>query len=229
MVGTIKGNRGGRSYDSSRRSQKARESQLGVVARAAELFREQGYGATTITQVAGAAGVSAEFIYKNFGGKPGLVRAIQAQSLLGVGDVPAEKRSDLTQITATDPRALMRQLGRFVAEVSPLGSPVYLLIRDAAANGDPEMAALLREVDETRYQRMLHNARQVLARGLLRADLSETEVADVFFTVTSAGLYETLVLQRDWTPQRLGQFVAATLAANLLNQEPLPSEDNTTA
>jgi AcrR family transcriptional regulator len=222
-----KGHRDGRRYDSSRRRQKALDSQAKVVARAAELFREQGFGATTIAQVAAAAGVSVEFIYKNFGGKPGLVRAIHAQTLLGAGDIPAEQRSDQAQATATDGRALMRQFGQFVAEISPQGSPVYLLIRDAAASGDPDMAALLREVDEARYERMLHNARQVLARGLLRDSLSETEVADVFYTVTAGGLYEALVLQRGWTPQRLGEFVAATLVANLVDVGAAGGEDRT--
>ncbi|HET7723984.1 MAG TPA: TetR/AcrR family transcriptional regulator [Propionibacteriaceae bacterium] len=226
MDAAIKGERGGRRYDSSRRRQKALDSQVEVVARAAELFGEQGFGATTVAQVAGAAGVSAEFVYKNFGGKPGLVRAIYARSLLGVGEVPAEQRSDLAQVTATDGRALMRQFGRFVTEVSPLGSSVYLLIRDAAASGDADMAALLREVDDARYERMLHNARQVLARGLLREGLSDTEVADVFFTVTSAGLYEVLVLQRGWTPERFGEFVAATLTATLVDAEAPPENDS---
>lgn len=219
-VGTvIKGAARGRSYDASRRRQKSEASRRAVVARAGELFHRQGFGTTTIGQVAREAGVSAEFVYKSFGGKPGLLRAIYAESLLGQGTVPAEQRSDVAQTTATDPGDLMRQFGRFTTEVSPLVSPVYLLIRDAAASGDADMVALLREVNETRYQRMLHNARQVLARGILRVGLSETDVADVFFTATAPELYEVLVLGRGWPPQRYGEFVAATLAANLLHSE----------
>ena len=147
MDTAIKGPPRRRSYDASRRRQKAEDSRRAVVARAGELLRGQGFGTTTIGQVARAAGVSAEFVYKNFGGKPGLVRAIYLESLLGVGDVPAERRSDLAQTTNSDPRELMHQFGRFVTEVSPLASPAYLLIRDAAASGDTDMAALLREVD----------------------------------------------------------------------------------
>jgi pheromone shutdown protein TraB len=75
---------------------------------------------------------------------------------------------------------------------------------------------LLAEVDESRYRRMLHNARQVLARGLLRSGLTETEVADIFFTAASPELYETLVVKRGWSPERLGEFVAGLLAGNLL-------------
>ena len=216
----VKSAPGSRPYDATRRRRRAEASRRTVVARARDLFDQQGFGATTIAQIAAAAGISVEFVYKNFGGKAGLVRAIFDESLLGVGDVPAPQRSDLAQATTTDPRTLMRQFGRLVAEVSPLASPVYLLIRDAAASGDAAMAALLREVDDSRYQRMADNARHVLARGFLRPGLTRADVADVFFTATAPALYETLVLQRGWTPQRFGHFVAATMTANLIDPEP---------
>ncbi|MFB0838918.1 MULTISPECIES: TetR/AcrR family transcriptional regulator [unclassified Arthrobacter] len=205
-----------RSYDARRRQEAAEESRKRVLAQSRELFLAHGYGRTTIAAIAHAAGVSKESVYKGFGGKPGLVRAIYAQSLLGAGGPPAEERSDRAQATVTDPRELMEQFGRFIAEVSPLGSPVYLLIRDAAASGDQDMAALLRDVDDERYQRMLHNAHQVLGRGFLRPGLTAEEVADVFFMSTSAELYETLVLKRGWTAERFGVFMARTLGANLL-------------
>ncbi|GHG57846.1 hypothetical protein GCM10012320_31080 [Sinomonas cellulolyticus] len=206
-----------RPYDASRRRRRAEAARRKVLATARELFLRQGFGATTVAQLARDAGVSAEFVYKNFGGKPGLVRALWDESLLGSGQVPAEDRSDAAQAEATDARALMRQFGRFVAEISPLGSPVQLLIRDAAASGDAAMAQLLREVDDARYARMLHNARVVLARGLLREGLTETDVADVFFASTSAELYETLVLKRGWSHERLGEFTAGLLMGNLVD------------
>lgn len=212
-----KRSRGPRSYDVSRRREKADAARRTVVTEAGDLFRRQGFGATTIAEIARAAGVSAEFVYKNFGGKPGLVRAIYAESLRGLGPVSAEDRSDVAQASASDPHALMRAFGRFVAEIAPLGSPVYLLIRDAAASGDADMRVLLDEIDAERHQRMLLNARRVLARGLLRPGLSEMEVADVFFASTEPGLYEALVLKRGWAPQRLGEFVATMLCANLVD------------
>lgn len=205
-----------RSYDARRRQEAAEESRKRVLAQSRALFLDRGYGRTTIAAIAHAAGVSKESVYKGFGGKPGLVRAIYEQSLLGAGGPPAEERSDRAQVTVMDPRELMEQFGRFVTEISPLGSPVYLLIRDAAASGDHDMAALLRDVDDERYQRMLHNARQVLGRGFLRPGLTSDEVADVMFMSTSAELYETLVLKRGWSAERFGRLVARTLAANLL-------------
>ena len=210
-----------RAYDARRRQEAAEESRKRVLVQSRDLFLTGGYGRTTIAAIARAAGVSKESVYKSFGGKPGLVRAIYERSLLGAGGPPAEERSDRAQTTVTDPRELMEQLGRFTTEVSPLGSPVFLLIRDAAASGDPDMAALLLDVDEARYRRMQHNARQVLGRGFLRTDLTEEEVADVMFTCTSAELYENLVLKRGWSVERYGRFIARTLAANLLPEPPL--------
>ena len=211
-----------RTYDAERRRTAAEESRKEVLAKSREMFLAAGYGRTTIAEIARAAGVSKESVYKGFGGKPGLVRAIYEQSLLGAGGSPAEERSDRAQTTVTDPHELMKQFGRFITEVSSLGSPVFLLIRDAAASGDPDMAALLRDVDDGRYRRMLHNAHQVLARGFLRPRLTEEEVADVMFTCSSAELYETLVIKRGWSAERYGRFMARTLAANLL---PGPSEE----
>lgn len=205
-----------RPYDARGRRELAEESRRRVLLRARELFLAQGFGATTIAQIAQAAEVSPESVYKNFGGKPGLVRAIHDQSLLGTGDQPAERRSDLAQLTTTDPLALMEQFGRFVAELSPIGAPVVLLIRAAAASGDRDMAHLLREVDEARYRRMHHNAHRLSDRGLLRPGLTAEEAADVMFASTTAELYESLVVKRGWSPERYGTFIAKTLAANLL-------------
>lgn len=216
MGTTVNGAPRPRSYDARRRQEAAEESRNRVLAQSRELFLSQSYGRTTIAAIAHSAGVSKESVYKGFGGKAGLVRAIYEQSLLGAGGPPAEERSNRVQATVSDPRELIEQFGRFITEVSPLGSPVYLLIRDAAASGDQDMAALLGDVDGERYQRMLHNARQVLGRGFLRPNLRAEEVADVFFMCTSAELYETLVLKRGWTAERLGRFVAGTLAAHLL-------------
>ena len=44
--------------------------------------------------IASAVGVSVDTIYKAFGGKPGLVRAIRERALQGDGPEPAEARSD---------------------------------------------------------------------------------------------------------------------------------------
>jgi len=71
-----------------------------------------GYAATTIAAIAGEAGVSVETIYKAFGGKSGLVRAIYERGLTGRGPVPAYQRSEE-----------MRSYSSYIAAGRPGGSP----------------------------------------------------------------------------------------------------------
>src|SRR4051812_17651158 len=86
-----------RSYDSSRRVARAQDTRRRIVASARELLLRDGYAATTVADIAEQAGVSPETVYKSFGGKPGLVRAVWAQALEGAGPEAAEERSDRLQ------------------------------------------------------------------------------------------------------------------------------------
>ena len=58
-----------RSYDSSRRRAQAKETRSAIVVAARDLFIEQGYGRTTMSDIARAAMVSVETIYAAFGNK----------------------------------------------------------------------------------------------------------------------------------------------------------------
>lgn len=204
-----------RTYDASGRQEQARESRQRVIDVARASFLERGYGGTTIAAIAEAAGVSVETIYKGFGGKPGLVRAIHERGLEGDGSTPAERRSDAISASEEDPRTIVRAWGRLMAEVSPRVSPILLLVR-AAAQAEPELASLLREIDERRLARMKQNARALARRGFLRKGVSVGEAAEIMWAYTSPELYDLFVVRRKWTPAKLGAFAAGALAASLL-------------
>src|SRR4051794_17970577 len=138
-----------RPYDSRRRRRQADLARQEILEAARRLLLDRGYAGTTIVAIAAAADVSPETIYKAFGGKPGLIRAIWEQSLEGAGAVPAEERSDAIRATERDARSLIRAWGSFLTEVAPRVAPTVLLIRAAAAS-DIRMAELAAEVDEQR-------------------------------------------------------------------------------
>ncbi len=209
-----------RRYDSSRRRQQASQTRDDILAAARARFLADGFAATTIGAVAADARVSVDTIYKTFGGKPGLVRAIHEQGLAGGGPVAAETRSDVLQATEVDPHAVMRGIGQLSAEVAPLVAPILLLIRDAAAT-DPDMVALRTELDEQRLRRMTNNAQNLANAGRLRQGLTVAEAAEIMWTYSSPELYELLVLLRHWPPERFGSFIADALGAHLLEPSSL--------
>jgi AcrR family transcriptional regulator len=204
-----------RRYDSSGRQAQARRTRETILDAARRQFLEGGYAATTIAAIAGEAGVSVETIYKAFGGKPGLVRAIYQRGLTGREAVPAFQRSDAMRERETDPRTIMHNWGVLTSEVSSAVSPIARLVRAAAAS-DPDMAALLKASDDIREQRARHHARFLKQRGYLREGVSLAQATDILWTCTSDELYDLLVTQRGWSLPRFARFLADYLNATLL-------------
>jgi AcrR family transcriptional regulator len=203
-----------RRYDSSGRRERARQTRDQITDIARDLFLADGYAATTVAAIAAAAHVSVETIYKGFGGKPGLVRAIVERGLVGEGPVPAEQRSDRIRDTEPDPRKIFAAWGAFTAELSPRVGPILQLARDAA--GDPEVAAVLDQLSAARHERMTVNARGLAKAGHLGPGITPERAADIMWAMCSPELYDLLVTQRGWPPERYGQFIAQALTAALL-------------
>src|SRR5580693_4960608 len=72
-----------RPYDASSRREAADRNRAAVLAACRELLFRDGYHATTVRSVAELAGVSVETVYKTFGGKPGMVKALWDVTLAG--------------------------------------------------------------------------------------------------------------------------------------------------
>jgi AcrR family transcriptional regulator len=210
-----------RHYDSSGRRAQARRNREAILDAAERQFLEGGYAATTIAAVAREAGVSVETIYKGFGGKPGLVRALYDRGLVGRGPVPAYQRADAVREQESDPAAIMRTWSVITSEVASVVTPIRLLMRSAAA-ADAEMAALLEASDDRHLERMRDHARVLAERGYLRQGVTVEEAADVLWTCSSVELYELLVLRRGWSLPRFAAFLADLMVAALLPRDPAP-------
>jgi AcrR family transcriptional regulator len=204
-----------RRYNASGRQARAARNRAAIIDVAEQQFLENGYATTTIAAIAAEVGVSDHTIYKAFGGKPGLIRAIRERALEGEGPLPAEQRSDQLHDEGRDAPSVIAGWGRLAIEVMPRVAPVLLLIRDAATT-DPDVRGLQAEMDADRLRRMTDNARRLRAEGHLRAGLTLTEAADVLWTYSAPELYELLVLRRGWPLARYGTFLTRSMCDALL-------------
>ena len=207
-----------RRYDASGRRAQAARTQSTILDIARRQFLEHGYAATTVAHVAAEAGTSLETVYKAFGGKSGLVRALWERGLEGRGDVPAPERSDLLSSAQTDPVRVLQGWGTFTTELAPEVAPIILLVRGAAAT-DADMAALFAEAEAQRRTRMRHNARRLQQRGWLRPGIGLAQATDILWTYSSAELFDLLVLKSGWPVKRYGEFISNALIAALLPHE----------
>ena len=203
-----------RRYDASRRRAAMAQRRQRVLDTAAELFLADGYAATTVASVAERAGVSVETVYKSFGGKTGLVRALVEQGLEGTEPEPAEQRSDRAAAAASgDPRAIIHAWTTIGLDVVRRLAPLLLMAR-AAATADADLARLLEEVRERELVRMAHNA-EALA-GHLREGVTLEQARDVLVAYLTPELFDTLVHGFGWSLAQWADFQARGIAAQLL-------------
>lgn len=207
-----------RRYDASRRREQARRTREAIIEAARYRFLHDGYTATTIASVAADAGASADTVYKSFGGKAGLLRAMCENALTGAGPVPAEHRSDAMQSAESDPARMLRAL---TTEVAPRIAPLLLLLSTAAAS-DPTLTELQADLEAARLTRMTQVAQTLAGKTRLRTGRSVEEAADILWAYSSPELYRLLVLSQGWSPERYGQFVGESLVDALL---PLDNRD----
>lgn len=203
-----------RPYDRNLRREKARQQHEAALDIAQDLFLNNGYATTTVESVARAAGISPATIYKSYGGKTGLVRALCERALTGARLTPAKERSDALR-SRSMPEPVLEGWGRLTAEVSPRISPLLLLLR-TAAQSDPGAAALQADLQRRRLARMADNARFLADAGHLRAGVSTNDARDVLWLCSSPELFELLITQRRWTLAKYSRFIADTMKHALL-------------
>jgi AcrR family transcriptional regulator len=202
-----------RTYDTTKRRADALARRTAVLASARELFLLDGFAATTVAAVAERGGVSQETVYKNFGGKPGLVRALHEDAMRGEGPVsPYQRSEDLRG--QPDPYEIVRGWSRLSMEVAPRVSPLLLLMRDAAVI-QPTLRDLLAELDDARHRRMSENAQFLHKAGHLREGVTTRAAADLMWSVTSPEMYELLVVRRAWSLNQYADHILHTVSSLL--------------
>jgi len=161
--------------------------------------------------------VSVETIYKAFANKVGLLKAAFDVAIMGDDEpIPMLERDLVRRIRAEpDPRHKLRIYGQHLAEAGPRASALQLLMRGAAVS-DREAARMWDRMLTERLTGMTLFARELNEEGLLRTDISFEVARDVLWTYNSVELYDLLVLQRGWTDERYGRFIADALIAALL-------------
>ena len=208
-----------RRYESPRRQEQAAQTRRDILAAAGSLFRERGYGGTSMPQIAARAGVVVETVYRAFGSKAALFREVIESALAGGptrADVPVEERPAIRAlIEEPDPR---RQVALYAATqpgIHRRAGPLLRALRDAAGT-DRELRKLWDEMEAWRLEGQGRMAGMLAERGALRRGLSVEEARDVVWTLCSLAVHDLLVLERGWSYERYEAWLADALVCELL-------------
>jgi AcrR family transcriptional regulator len=202
-----------RQYDASGRRERARQRRRDVVRAAQELFETDGFQATTISAVAQRAGVSAESIYKGFGTKAALAKAVFDVVIAGDDEpVPMAERPEARAIQAEpDVRRKIRLYVDGLAQRQERSARVQILIRDGRHNDDALRETWQTLLDE-RLTGMTMFGRHLVETGQLRDGITLEEVADLLWTYIAVEQYELLVLHRGWSLTRYAEWTAKAIS-----------------
>jgi AcrR family transcriptional regulator len=208
-----------RRYDSRRRREQAAQTRRDIIAAAGALFRRQGYRATSMPSIAEEAGVVVETVYRIFGSKAALFRAVMEAVLAGGSaraEVPVEERPAIRAvIEEPDPH---RKIALYAAtqpgvhrRAAPLGRALA-----AAATTDPELKRLWDEMEAWRLEGQGRFVAHLSERGQLRPGLSFEDARDIVWTLCSLAVYDLLIVERGWTDEHYQDWLTDALTRELI-------------
>ena len=212
MPGPVK-----RRYDATRRRQAAARTRAAILDAARQLFTERGYAATPMTAIADRAGVALDTIYASVGRKPELARLLIETAISGTDQaIPAEQRDYVRAIQAApDAGTKIAIYAAAVAAIAPRLALVLAIIQQAARD-EPELVRLWDQIAERRAANMRRFVADLATAAPLRLD--PDQAADIVWATNSAEMYQLLVGQRGWSPQRYERFLADTWRRLLLTE-----------
>ncbi len=212
-----------RAYDSRLRRERAEATRIAIAGAAGRLFAAKGYAASSVEEIAAAAGVSRATVFNSVGGKPELLKAAYRLAVRGPGQVntPLGQQARNRRISAEpDAYKLLAGYAGVMVEVGSRLAPLYEAVR-AAAHADPEARELWQLITEERRAAATGIIRRLSERNALLHGLSRRAASDILWVLNDPGLYQLLVTQRRWTKSRFRTWLVTIMQTQLLEPAPL--------
>jgi AcrR family transcriptional regulator len=176
---------------------------------ARRLFHEQGYGATSLEEVATAADVAIQTVYAIYRSKRGLLFALV--------DDTARETDAATHRAAlaaeSDPARRISILVDFAASYFGQVHDVVEILR-GAGTADADIGGAWRFGESRRRDKDHEVVGQWARLGVLRLPAAEAE--DILWTMTGPDVYRLLVLESGWPPHAYRAWLEQVLLRELL-------------
>jgi AcrR family transcriptional regulator len=201
------------------RKERARQTRLRMTRAAYQLFTQRGYAATTMADIAAAAGVAVQTLYFTFHTKAELLQNVYELAVLGEGDpIPPIEQPWYAEMLAA--KRLEDALGLLVDNVTSIlarAAPLDDFVR--AASLDPDPARVRAHNERLRRQGYAQMVEHLGARFGLRQGLEPEQATDVLLVLLGPATYQTLVGDYGWPQERWRSWCAAAIAEQLFTTD----------
>ena len=199
-------------YVSPLRARQAAATRRMVIDTAARLFATQGYGSTSLRQIAQTAGVSLETVRAQGRKRSLLASSVRVLSFGRDVDEPvlaAPEADDLRKASTPDEFAL--EAARLLTGLASRTVGVWRAFVSAAAD-DPEVDAELSQVQASVRANVGSAVDMLSARGWLRSDIEPDELAVSLWLLVSIENYDKLTGRLGWSTRRYEQWLTRALS-----------------
>lgn len=180
---------------------------------------ERGYAATSMTDIAAAAGVAVQTVYNAVGGgKATVVKQVWDVTVAGDLDpVPLEARPSIQALFAEPVPS--RKLARYAALCRQLYErlgPLARVLRAGATAGDSELRHLVDTVERERLVGTASIAAHLSALGALRPGLTVERAGHRLWALNAAETGDAFVLRCGWSLDEYEVWMTEMMIAALL-------------
>ena len=193
------------------RNARSRRSRMALLRAARELVEEHGMAATTMAAVAERAGVSRRAVYLHFASRADLISELfgyvnEVEDLAG-RFAPVAEASDA--VTALE--LFARRHAAFMARVLSVSRAV-----EREAGSDPDAARHWAEALYWRQETSRALIRRLDEEGVLAPGWTLDTATDMLLALISNGVSATLLEERGWTPEQIGEHMALLLRSTFV-------------
>lgn len=203
-----------RKYFSPTREQRALATKNRIIDVAEKLLIEKGFAAMTVADVAKRAGTSPQTVYAVFSSKAGIIMAAIEDRVF-----KDERNADAIKLLQTtgEPGLMLCSIAKIMRNIYENHTDTFAAVYGARMVSR-ELVSLEKELGEYRREKQAPFATCLYASGKLLPELSEEDVKDILWTLTSREIYYLLVIRSGWPASKYENHLRSLLFAALLGR-----------
>lgn len=210
-----------RPYTSPSRVEDARRTRARIRDAASALFVEQGYAATSVRQIADAAGVGVRTVFAVYTGGKAQLFSEALDAALGGDDaqIPlAERPETFAALAEKDATDVLEAVANFSSSLYDRAGALIAAYQESSG-ADAEMRRHAELGLQAATDLMQTIARDLHARGVLRPGVSPTRAGDRLLALCSPQMHRLLRGHRGWTASEYRSWLATCLQDALLSHD----------
>lgn len=193
------------------------QARAAILTAAARLFAENGFWATSIEEIARAAGVARPTVFTAAEGKPAILKAVIEIALAGDDEpIPVSQRTWFIEVIAQpDPEIMLRLHARNLRRMYERVADLYCAVEHAATS-ETAVAEIWAELQRQRLIGAKAVSSSLANKGPLREKMNQASVADVLWCIATPMDYRRFVNERGWSPDQYEAWLANFMIATFL-------------